>query len=108
MLDVPRGANQAAIKQGYFRAAKRNHPDVDKSPGATVRFREISEAYDLPRDPERRITFDADARGFDPGGGGSSGFGGVGGGSRPGARSSHSSGRTICSGTCGRTWAWRA
>ena len=30
VLDVPRGANQAAIKQGYFRAAKRNHPDVVK------------------------------------------------------------------------------
>jgi hypothetical protein len=87
VLDVPRGANQAAIKQGYFRAAKRNHPDVDKSPGAAVRFREISEAYDLLRDPARRSAFDA--RGFDPGGGGSSGFGGFGGGGpRRGERSS--------------------
>jgi len=89
VLDVPRGANQAAIKQGYFRAAKMNHPDVDRnSPGAAVRFREISEAYDLLRDPGRRSAFDA--RGFDPGGGGSSGFGGFGGGPRPGERSSRS------------------
>ena len=89
VLDVPRGANQAAIKQGYFRAAKRNHPDVDTSPGAAMRFREISEAYDLLRDPGRRSAFDA--RGFDPGGGaGSSGFGGFGGGPRPGESSSRS------------------
>ena len=89
VLDVPRVANQAAIRQGYFRAAKMNHPDVDKSPGADVRFREISEAYDLLRDPGRRSAFDA--RGFDPGSsGGSSGFGGFGGGPRPGERSSRS------------------
>ena len=51
-----------------------------------MRFREISETYDLLRDPGRRSAFDA--RGFDPGGGGSSGFGGFGGGPRPGERSS--------------------
>ena len=49
-----------------------------------MRFREISETYDLLRDPGRRSAFDA--RGFDPGGGGSRGFGGFGGGPRPGER----------------------
>ena len=73
VLNVPRDANQAAIKQGYFRAAKRNHPDVDKSAGAATRFREISEAYDLLRDPERRSAFDT---------GGFSGGAGFGGGER--------------------------
>lgn len=92
VLDVPRGANQASIKQGYFRAAKRNHPDVDKSAGAAVRFREVSEAYDLLRDSQRRKAYDAG--GFSSGGGrggggsgdgfGAAGGGGFGGSPRPG------------------------
>ena len=82
VLGVPRSADQATIKQAYFRAAKRNHPDVDKSPGAALRFREVSEAYDLLRDPARRSAFDA--RGFETGGG----SGGFGGGPRPGQRPS--------------------
>ena len=89
VLDVPRGADQAAIKQGYFRAAKRNHPDVDKSAGTAVRFREVSEAYDLLRDSQRRKAYDAGgfSSGGGRGGGGSGdgfGGGGFGGSPRPG------------------------
>ena len=89
VLDVPRGADQAAIKQGYFRATKRNHPDVDKSAGAAVRFREVSEAYDLLRDSQRRKAYDAGgfSSGGGRGGGGSGdgfGGGGFGGSPRPG------------------------
>jgi DnaJ-class molecular chaperone len=58
-LNVPRSADQAAIKQAYRKLAKMLHPD--RNPGsarAEQRFKEVSQAYDLLSDPIKRAKFD--------------------------------------------------
>jgi DnaJ-class molecular chaperone len=58
-LNVPRSADQAAIKQTYRKLAKILHPD--RNPGsarAEQRFKEVSQAYDLLSDPEKRAKYD--------------------------------------------------
>ena len=59
LLGVSRSATAQEIKRAYFTAAKRTHPDVDPSPGAANRFRALSSAYEVLRDPERRREYDA-------------------------------------------------
>jgi DnaJ-class molecular chaperone len=59
VLNVPRTADQATIKQAYRRLAKRLHPDRNPgNPRAEQRFKEVSQAYDLLSDPTRRARFD--------------------------------------------------
>jgi DnaJ-class molecular chaperone len=58
-LNVPRSADRAAIKQAYRKLAKILHPD--RNPGsqrAEQRFKEVSQAYDLLSDPEKRAKYD--------------------------------------------------
>jgi curved DNA-binding protein len=57
-LEVPRDASQDEIRQAYRRLARRNHPDVNKEPGAEDRFKQISEAYQVLRDPDKRERYD--------------------------------------------------
>ena len=78
LLNLPRTADQAAIKQAYRKLAKSLHPD--RNPGnatAEQRFKEISQAYDLLSDPAKRARFD---RGEIDAEGRPRGFGGLGGG----------------------------
>ena len=59
ILNVPRSADHAAIKQAYRKLAKMLHPD--RNPGsqrAEQRFKEVSQAYDLLSDPEKRAKYD--------------------------------------------------
>jgi DnaJ-class molecular chaperone len=59
VLNVPRSADQATIKQAYRKLAKTLHPD--RNPGnapAEQRFKEVSQAYDLLSDPAKRALFD--------------------------------------------------
>jgi DnaJ-class molecular chaperone len=59
ILNVPRSADQAVIKQAYRKLAKILHPDRNPgSEGAEQRFREVSEAYDLLSDPAKRARYD--------------------------------------------------
>ncbi|HEY2160653.1 MAG TPA: DnaJ domain-containing protein, partial [Solirubrobacteraceae bacterium] len=57
-LGLSRDASEDEIRQAFRRLARRNHPDVNKEPGAEERFKQISEAYDVLRDPEKRERYD--------------------------------------------------
>src|ERR1700754_630605 len=101
VLGVPKTASEAEIKKAFRSLAKKHHPDKHAGDaGAQKRFQEISGAYDILGDKDKRAQFDAGAigadgnpRGFDPraggfrqgnpfgsGAGGGAGFGGFGGG----------------------------
>jgi curved DNA-binding protein len=58
LLGVPRDASQEDIRAAYRKLARRYHPDVNKEEGAEERFKEISEAHDVLRDPEKRERYD--------------------------------------------------
>src|SRR2546426_5843230 len=57
-LGVERTASDAEIKKAYRRLAQQWHPDVSPDPEAALRFKEISEAYQVLSDPERRQRYD--------------------------------------------------
>ena len=57
-LGVERSASDSEIKKAYRRLAQRWHPDVNTDPAAAARFKEISEAYQVLSDPERRQRYD--------------------------------------------------
>jgi hypothetical protein len=58
LLGVEPGATAAQIKSAYRKLAKHYHPDVNNSPDAAEKFREITEAYDTLTDPDRRRRYD--------------------------------------------------
>src|SRR6266704_6267709 len=58
LLGVAPDATTAQIKSAYRKLAKKFHPDVNDSPDAADRFREITEAYDTLTDPDRRRRYD--------------------------------------------------
>ena len=58
VLGVPRDASEAEVKKAYRRLAMEHHPDRNKSAGAEERFKEITEAYEVLRDPDRRAAYD--------------------------------------------------
>ena len=57
-LGVPRDASSEDIRRAYRKLARQYHPDVNKEPDAEDRFKEISEAYEVLRDPEKRERYD--------------------------------------------------
>ena len=59
VLGVPRSATEDEIKQAYRRLAKQYHPDVNKTAEAEDRFKELGEAYEVLRDPQKRQAYDA-------------------------------------------------
>jgi curved DNA-binding protein len=58
-LGIERGASAEDIKKAYRRLAQKYHPDVSKEPGAEARFKEIGEAWQTLKDPEKRAAYDA-------------------------------------------------
>src|SRR3954471_9956930 len=57
-LGVARTATQDEIKQAYRKLARKYHPDVSKMADAESRFKEINEANEVLRDPEKRAAYD--------------------------------------------------
>jgi molecular chaperone DnaJ len=82
LLGVSRSASADELKKAYRKLARKCHPDANPDdPNAEARFKEISEAYVVLSDPEKRANYDhfghagADGQGF----GGFNGFGDFGG-----------------------------
>jgi curved DNA-binding protein len=57
-LGVGRDASADDIRSAYRKLARKYHPDVNKEEGAEDRFKEVSEAYEVLRDPEKRERYD--------------------------------------------------
>jgi DnaJ-class molecular chaperone len=89
ILGLSSGASSDELKKAYRDLARKHHPDVDKSPGAEARFKEINEAYQILSDPQKKAAYDryghaafqsgqaGAGQGFNP-------FGGFGGGAQSG------------------------
>ncbi len=58
-MGVPHDASQDEIKRAYRRLARKYHPDVSKEADAEKRFKEMQEAYEVLKDPEKRKAYDA-------------------------------------------------
>ncbi|MDQ7980683.1 DnaJ C-terminal domain-containing protein [Paraburkholderia sp. SARCC-3016] len=57
-LGVERTAAQEDIKRAYRKLARKYHPDVSKDADAEDRFKELGEAYEVLKDPEKRAAYD--------------------------------------------------
>ena len=102
VLGVGKNASDDEIKKAYRNLAKKYHPDTSTEPNATEKFKEVQEAYETLKDPQKKSRYDQfghedPTQGFGGFGGGgfSGGFGGFedifdaffgGGGSRRGGR----------------------
>ena len=58
ILGVTRTASADDIKKSYRRLARKFHPDVSKEKDAEARFKEVQEAYEVLKDPEKRAAYD--------------------------------------------------
>ncbi len=74
LLGVSREATADELKKAYRRLARQLHPDVNDAPDASDRFKEVTTAYEVLSDPQKRSVYD---RGGDPlsAGGMGGGFG---------------------------------
>ncbi len=78
-LGVARDANAEDIRRAYRKLARELHPDVNPDPVTQERFKEVTSAYEVLSDPEKRQMYDLGADPRSPGGGpfgpGQAGFG---------------------------------
>ena len=58
VFGLERTATQDEIKRAYRKLARKYHPDVSKEPEAEARFKEVGEAYEVLKDPEKRAAYD--------------------------------------------------
>lgn len=58
IMGVARDASAEDIKRAYRKLARKYHPDVSKEKDAEARFKEVGEAYEVLRDPEKRAAYD--------------------------------------------------
>ena len=58
VMGVAKSATQDEIKRAYRKLARKYHPDVSREPDAEARFKEVGEAYEVLKDPEKRAAYD--------------------------------------------------
>ena len=66
-LGVSRGAPAEEIKRAYRKLARKYHPDVSKEKNAEAKFKDLQEAYEVLKDPEKRASYDQLGRDYRPG-----------------------------------------
>jgi flagellar basal body-associated protein FliL len=59
IMEVSSNASIDEIKQAYHRLARKYHPDISKEPNAEARFKEINEAYEVLKEPQKRAVYNA-------------------------------------------------
>ena len=57
-LGLQRSASADEIRKAYRRLARKYHPDVSKEPDALERFKQMQEAYEVLKDPQKRAAYD--------------------------------------------------
>ncbi|MGH2449897.1 MAG: DnaJ C-terminal domain-containing protein [Candidatus Limnocylindria bacterium] len=58
VLGVPKTATTADVKKAYRKLAREYHPDLNKSPEAERRFKDVNEAHEVLSDPDKRRRYD--------------------------------------------------
>jgi curved DNA-binding protein len=58
ILGVQRNATKEDIQRSYRKLARKYHPDINRDAGAEDKFKEINEAYEVLKDPQKRIRYD--------------------------------------------------
>ncbi|RME62082.1 MAG: molecular chaperone DnaJ, partial [Caldilineae bacterium] len=75
LLGVDRNADERTIKRAFRKLAQQYHPDVNPSPEAEAKFKEINEAYQVLSDPQKRAAYDRFGHAGVSGTAGAGGFG---------------------------------
>lgn len=57
IMGISRDASQDEIKRAYRKLARKYHPDVSKEADAEAKFKELGEAYEVLKDPEKRAAY---------------------------------------------------
>jgi curved DNA-binding protein len=58
IMGLTRDASQDDVKRSYRKLARKFHPDVSKEQDAEAKFKEVGEAYEVLKDPEKRAAYD--------------------------------------------------
>ena len=58
VMGLARDATPDDIKRAYRKLSRKYHPDVSKEKNAEARFKELGEAYEVLKDPEKRTAYD--------------------------------------------------
>lgn len=69
-LGVAESATDEEIKRAFRKAARKYHPDVNKDASADQKFKDVNEAYEVLKDPEKRAAYDQLGQDPSPGAGG--------------------------------------